>query len=103
MIDIKRLRQDPEGTRAALARRLDPTAGAALDRLLDLDRQRRDLLVRAEALKAERNAATEEVARRKRAGTPADELLAALKLSAEQVKVLDADLRQVDESLDQER
>lgn len=102
MIDIKRLRQDPEGTRAALARRLDPTAGAALDRLLDLDRQRRDLLVRAEALKAERNAATEEVARRKRAGTPADELLAALKLSAEQVKVLDADLRQVDESLDQE-
>ena len=102
MIDIKRLRQDPDGTRAALARRLDPSAGAALDRLLELDRQRRDLLVRAEALKAERNAATEEVAKRKRAGTPADELLAALKVSAEQVKVLDADLRQVDESLDQE-
>ncbi len=69
MIDIKRLRQDPDGTRAALARRQDPSAIATLDRILDLDRQRREILVRAEALKAERNVATEEVAKRKRAGS----------------------------------
>ena len=49
MIDIKRLRQDPDGTRAALARRQDPSAIATLDRILDLDRQRRELLVRAES------------------------------------------------------
>jgi len=58
--------------------------------------------VRVETLKAERNAATEEVAKRKRAGTPADELLASLKMSADAVKALDADLRVVDEALEPE-
>jgi seryl-tRNA synthetase len=102
VIDIKRLRQDPDGTRAAIARRQDPSAIATLDRILELDRQRREILVRAEALKAERNAATEEVAKRKRAGTPADELLASLKVSADVVKALDADLRVVDDALEPE-
>ncbi len=102
MIDLKRLRQDPEGTRAALARRMDPSASATLEQILALDRRRRDILVRAETLKAERNAATEDVAKRKRAGTPADELLASLKLSADAVKALDAELRLVDEALEPE-
>ncbi len=100
MIDVKRLRQDPEGTRAALARRLDPSLGTAVDRLLEMDRRRRDLLVRVEAKKAERNAASEEVARRKKAKEPADDLLASLKASGEEVKTLDADVREVEAALD---
>ena len=68
MIDLKRLRQDPEGSRASLLRRRDPALAGLLDQLLELDRRRREILVRVEALKAERNAASEEVARRKRAG-----------------------------------
>lgn len=100
MIDLKRLRQDPEGCRASLLRRGDPSLGAVLDQLLDLDRQRRELLVRVEALKAERNAASEEVARRKRAKEPADDLMARLKASGEEVKALDARVRQVEEAID---
>lgn len=101
MIDLKRLRQDPEGSRAILLRRRDPAVAALVDELLDLDRRRRELLVRVEALKAERNSATEEVARRKRAGEPAQELMARLKASGEEVKALDAQLREVDASLEQ--
>ena len=71
MIDLKRLRQDPEGSRASLLRRSDPAVAALVDEVLALDRRRRELLVRVEALKAERNAASEEVARRKRAKEPA--------------------------------
>lgn len=100
MIDLKRVRQDPDAARAALERRLDPALGPALDELLALDRQRRSLLTQAEQLKAERNAATEEVARRKRAGEAADELMASLRASGEAVKALEGELRQVDESLD---
>lgn len=100
MIDLKRVRQDPDAARAALERRLDPALGPALDELLALDRQRRSLLTQAEQLKAERNAATEEVARRKRAGEAADELMASLRTSGEAVKALEGELRQVDESLD---
>jgi len=89
VIDLKRLRQDPDGSRAALLRRRDPSVGPLLDEILDLDRQRREHLVRVEALKAERNAASEEVARRKRAGEPADDLMAQLKASGEEVKALE--------------
>lgn len=100
MIDLKRVRQDPDAARAALERRLDPALGPALDELLALDRRRRSLLTRAEQLKAERNAATEEVARLKRAAEPADELMAALKLSGDAVKALDSELREADAGLD---
>ncbi|MEO7985965.1 MAG: serine--tRNA ligase [Gemmatimonadales bacterium] len=99
MIDLKRLRQDPEGSRASLARRRDPALNGLLDLVLDLDRQRRELLVRAETLKAERNVATEEVARRKRAREPADELMATLRSSGEEVKALDGRLRDVEAAL----
>ncbi len=100
MIDLKRLRQDPEGSRATLLRRLDPSVAGAVDALLALDRDRRDLLVRVEALKAERNAATEEVARRKRAKEPADELMARLRVSGEEVKALDGSLRDIEVELE---
>ncbi|HEY9506433.1 MAG TPA: serine--tRNA ligase [Gemmatimonadales bacterium] len=102
MIDLKRLRQDPEGSRTSLLRRLDGSVAQAVDALLALDRERRELLVRVEKLKAERNAATEEVARRKRAGESADELMARLKASGEEVKALDARLRDIEAELERQ-
>ncbi len=100
MIDIRLLRQDPEAVRAALGRRGDPAVDAVADRLLAADRRRRELLVEVEGLKATRNAASEEVARRKKAGEPADDLLAELKASGERVKALDAEVREVDAALE---
>lgn len=100
MLDIKRLRQDPDGVRAALARRRDPALVATVDELLALDARRRERLTAVETLKAERNAANEEVARRKKAGAPADDLLASLKASGERVKALDAEVREVDAALE---
>jgi len=102
VIDIKRLRQDPDATRAALARRMDPSAIATLDRILALDHARRELLLASETLKAKRNAETEQVAQLKRERKPADELLAALKLSSDEIKLIDARLKTVDDSLEPE-
>ena len=100
MLDLKRLRQDPDATRAALARRRDASIEAAIDQVLDLDRRRRDLLARAEAIKADRNAASEEVAKLKRSGGSADELMVKLRASGDEVKRLDAETRDVDASLE---
>jgi seryl-tRNA synthetase len=100
MIDVRRLRADPGGVRAALARRGDATVLAAVDRVLELDRRRRELLTEVEAIKARRNAESEEVARRKRGGEPADDLTAALKASGDRVKALDAEVRDVDAGLE---
>lgn len=101
MIDIRLLRQDAGALRAALARRLDPSIDPILDTLDRLDRRRRELLAEAERLKAERNSASDEVARRKKAKEPADELLATLKVSGERVKLLDAETRETEAALDQ--
>src|SRR6185295_3102806 len=95
-----RLRQDPEGTRARLLRRGDGSLGPLLDEMLQLDRQRRELLTRVESLKAERNAASDEVARRKRTGEPTDDLMQRLKASGEEVRALDPTLREVEALLD---
>ena len=100
MIDIKLLRQDADGVRAALARRLDPAVDAMLASLAELDRRRREALTRTEALKARRNAASDEVARRKKAKESADDLLAELKASGEEVKALDAEVRGIDEEIE---
>ncbi len=100
MIDLKRLRQDPAGSRASLMRRGDPSVAALIDAILELDRRRRDLLVRTETLKAERNAASDEVARRKRAGESAADLMERLKASGDEVKLLDVQLREIEAELD---
>jgi seryl-tRNA synthetase len=100
VIDIRLLRQEPAATRAALARRLDPSLAAVLDRLAGLDAGRREVIGRVEALKAERNSASEEVARLKKAGQPAEAQMARLKASGEEVKALDAELRGIEAELE---
>jgi seryl-tRNA synthetase len=101
VIDIKLLRQDADGVRAALARRRDPGLDASLERLMGLDRRRRDALTRTEALKAQRNAASEEVARRKKGRESAEDLLAELKRSGDEAKALDAEVRSIESELDE--
>jgi seryl-tRNA synthetase len=56
MLDLKLIREDPDGVRAALARR---GAGAAdgLERVISLDARRRSLLPELEGLRAEQNEA----------------------------------------------
>ena len=57
MLDIRLIRRDPDGVRAALARR-GPEAAAAIDRVLDLDEQWRAITAEAETLRAEQNQAS---------------------------------------------
>jgi seryl-tRNA synthetase len=99
VIDVRVLRQDPDGARTSLLRRMDPALGASVDQVLDLDRRWRALVTESEALRAERNAQTEEVARKKRAREPADDLLAQLKASADRARALDAEARELEEQL----
>ena len=101
MIDVRRVRQDPDAARAALARRLDRGALDQLGHVIDLDRRRRDVVVQVEQLQATRNAQSGEVARRKKAREPVDELLVELKASSELVRQLEADLKDVEALLDE--
>jgi len=101
VIDIRLLRESPEQVRAAIARRRGQH-GDLLDAILDLDARRRQLLQEVEKLKAERNSASEEVARRKRAKEDVGAALNGLKALSDRIKALDDQERAADTRL-QER
>ncbi len=98
MIDIKLLRDESESTRATLARRLSDLDGY-LDRIVELEEQRRGVILSAEGLKAERNRASEEVSRIKKDGGDATVLLSGLKEKSSEIKGLDARLKEIETEL----
>jgi seryl-tRNA synthetase len=67
VLDIRLIRQDPDGVRAALVRR-GPEPAAAIDRVLELDERWRALTAEAEEVRAELNRAS-----RGRKGAPTPE------------------------------
>ncbi len=70
-----------------------------LEGFRELDRERRELITAAERLKAERNKASEEIARRKRTGQDAAALIAEMKRVADEIKRDDERIAQLDERL----
>ncbi len=98
MLDIRRLRQETDAVRAALARR-DPELPAAVDRVLERDTERREALTRVNDLKARRNEASKRVGELKRAGENADELIASTKALGEEISALDEVVRVADEEI----
>jgi seryl-tRNA synthetase len=98
VIDLKRIRESPEETKASLVHR-HPDYALDVDKILALDQTRRDSLQKAEVLKADRNSASKEVARRKKAGEDAGELMESLKEVSATIKTLDQELHRVETDL----
>jgi seryl-tRNA synthetase len=88
--DLKLLRDGADLLREGMRRRgkLD-TLGPLVDRAVTLDRDRRALLVDIEQKKAERNAASQEVARLKRAKENADELITRTRALGDEIAALE--------------
>jgi seryl-tRNA synthetase len=101
MLDLRQIRQDPDGFRAALARRgAAAQTGAAIDRIVELDGERRALIGEGDELKSRRNAASQAVAERKRAKESADDLIAEVRSIGDRIREIDARLREVEGELD---
>jgi seryl-tRNA synthetase len=98
MLDLRRIRRDPDAVRAALARRGGDVA-ERVDRVVDLDRRWREATQAAEALRAEQKAASEEVAAGKREGRDVGDRLARLKELSAEVKARGEEARQADAEL----
>lgn len=97
MLDPKFVRSQPEIVRRAIA---DKGEAADLDVILALDERRRGIIVDVERKKAERNTATEEIARLKKAGQDASARIAAMKALGDEIKLGDDQIRTIDEELD---
>jgi seryl-tRNA synthetase len=74
-------------------------ASIDFDAFRALDRQRRDAITAGERLKADRNRASEEIARRKRAGQDAADLLAQMKRVSDEIKRADEQITGFDARL----
>jgi len=93
MLDLKLMQKNPDLVRESLNKR---GAKVDVDEFIALDERRKALIAEGEALKAERNAAGPEIARRKKAGEDAAALLARMGEISERVKALDAELTEVE-------
>ena len=98
MLDIKLIRNEPDKVREAMRRRGED---APIDEVLALDEQRRSLVTEVEQLKARRNQVSEEIARAKRAGQDATEIIAAMREVSDRIKALDDQVRDVEARLEQ--
>jgi seryl-tRNA synthetase len=87
VLDLKRIRQDPDDVRAALQRR-DPALAHALAEVLAKDEEWRGATAAAENLRAKQREQSEHIATAKKAGRDADAELARLKEMSAQVKEL---------------
>ena len=99
MLDLRRIRSEPDTVRAALDRRGDPSIGEALDRVLALDARRRELLPELEQLRARKNEASETIGAAKRSGEDASDAIAAMKELGAREKELSAELSEIEAEL----
>lgn len=91
MIDLKLVQKQPEVLTTALTNR---HSDLDVNEFLALDARRRALLTEVETLKSRRNAASAEVAAKKRAGEDASALLAEMSGVADRIKELDVETAQ---------
>ena len=92
MLDIKYLRENLEEVKQRLQHRGEDLTD--LGKFESLDIQRRTLIQEVEILKTKRNAVSAEVAKLKKAGENADDIILEMRQVGEQIKEMDENLRQ---------
>ena len=97
MLDIAYIRQDPVEIATMLHNRQLSVEEPKLQRLLELDKQRKTLVKESDELKALRNKRSKEIAEMKKSGISADELEQHITLNAGTPK----DIARIDETLGQ--
>lgn len=98
MLELRRIRQDPEEVRDALAKR-DPAHSEGIDRVLALDAERREALGAVNDLKAERNRSSKAIGELKRKGGDAAELVEEMRRVGERIDALDEKVRAAEDSI----
>lgn len=97
MLDIKRIREDYEGVKAAVERRTKGDFG--IGTVKELDTKRREILAEVEALKNKQNTTSRQVPQLKKEGKDTTALFAEMKELSGRIKELDTELGQVEEDL----
>ena len=96
MLDIKRIRNNPEEIIEALKKR---RGEYPIQKLLDTDEKRREVIQKVESMKAEQNKLSKQVPQMKKNGEDTTELFKNLKKLSDDIKALDDDLKDIDDEI----
>ncbi|WP_426401917.1 serine--tRNA ligase [Mammaliicoccus lentus] len=93
MLDIKMIRTEPEYVKEKIAKRGDDPS--VVDEILELDKERRELIVKTEELKSRRNKVSGEIAQKKRNKENADDVILEMRQVGDQIKEIDQSLNKL--------
>ena len=96
MLDLKFIRENPELVKQGIESKNEKSR---VDEVLQLDKQRRDILAVNEELKAKRNQVSQEVGKLKKAGQDASAIIAEMKDVSDKIKEYDDKLAAVETEL----
>ena len=96
MLDLKFIRENPELVKQSVENKNEKST---VDQVLELDIERRNLIQKAEDLKAQKNKVSQEVGRLKKAGENADAVIAEMKKVGDDIKELDDKLKETETKL----
>jgi seryl-tRNA synthetase len=87
MLDLNRIRTEPDAVKAGLARKGVPAS--EVDAVLELDERRREAIAKAEALKSKRNEVSKQIGLLKKQGADTSEVQAEMRAVGEEIAALD--------------
>ena len=93
MLDMKFVRENPELVMEAVKKR---NGNLDLTEFLELDKKRREITVQVETLKSERNTASQEIGKLKKAGQDATEQMAAVRALGDKIAEDDKELKEIE-------
>lgn len=96
MLDIKRIRNNPDEVKTGLEKR---GVTGVVEKVLALDEERRALIVKTEGLKAKRNEVSKKIPAMKKAGEDVAPLLQEMKQVSEETKAIDGELSAIDRQI----
>ena len=79
MLDLKRIRNNPDEIKTALSNRGEDFDVTVIDEIIALDEERRKILVEVEALKNKRNQVSAEIPKLKKAGEDVTEIMSEMR------------------------
>jgi seryl-tRNA synthetase len=96
MLDPKLIRSNPDAVRKAIADKGDK---ANIDKYLEMDDMRRNLLVKADELKHRRNEVSEEIGKIKKSGGEASDLMTQMKEVSGEIKSMDEQIKSLESEM----
>ena len=97
MLDIKKIREDYEGVKAAVERRCKGSFG--IENVVKYDEERRAILAEVEAMKNKQNTVSKEIPKLKKAGEDTTAIMAEMKELSAKIKEMDGKLAEVEANL----